>query len=85
MSVIEIYKLSLKAGLSDADATAAASAVIGTEDLKYLATKEDLARLEARIAALEARAVMTLWILGGIVTLQVLLIGLIVQVLARLP
>lgn len=64
--IIEVYNAFRKAGVPDADAEAAAKAVLPAEQA---ATKDDLrvatAELKAAIAALKSEIYRALWVQGG--------------------
>ncbi len=50
--VFELFEALRKAGIDEETARKAAQAVVGAEEKEHLATKADLAQLEARIQAI---------------------------------
>ena len=50
--VFELFEALKKAGIDEETARKAAQAVVGAEEKEHLATKADLAQLEARIQAM---------------------------------
>lgn len=69
------------ANLTDQEIGAVEKMILGTEvsNIQYLATKEDIARVEGKVAKVEAKLNLLLWFVGGGFLALISLIGVLIS------